>query len=56
MRDGSAGKYGSSGNEESATYRFPDRLVGSNPTLTAILSSYSFNSFHGSLSRIVIGS
>jgi len=35
MRDGSAGKYGNPGNEESATYRLPDRPGGSNPTLTA---------------------
>jgi hypothetical protein len=31
MRNGSAGKYGNPGNEESATYTFPDPPVGSNP-------------------------
>jgi hypothetical protein len=41
MRDGNPGGYGSPGNEESATYRFPEGSVGSDPTLTATdLSSY----------------
>jgi len=40
MRDGSAGKYGNPGNEESATYRLPDRPGGSNPTLTARIESW----------------
>jgi hypothetical protein len=37
MPHGSDGKYGSHGSEESVTYRFFERLLGSNPTLTAIL-------------------
>jgi len=44
MRDGSAGKYGSNGNGESATYRFATAPVSSNLTLTAISlgSNYFF--------------
>jgi hypothetical protein len=35
MRDGSDGKSGTLGNEQSITYTFPDVPAGSNPTLTA---------------------
>ena len=36
MRDGNAAKYGSLGNEESASYRAADPTVSSNLTLTAM--------------------
>jgi hypothetical protein len=39
MRDGSGGKYGNPGNQESATYRFQTPPEGSNPTLTARIES-----------------
>lgn len=35
MRDGSPGKHGSPGNEESVTYTSPTQPERSNPTLTA---------------------
>ena len=39
MRDGSHGNYGTPGNGESATYRSPDPVVGSNLTLTASIET-----------------
>jgi hypothetical protein len=39
MRDGSYGKCGTPGNEESVSYRFPKSSAGSNPTLTATSAS-----------------
>ena len=44
MRDGSPGRYGTPGNEESASCRFQVPLVGSNPTLTA--KSFIINLFN----------
>ena len=43
MRVGTPGSHGTPGNEESVSCRFQERLVGSNPTLTAELISVLYS-------------
>ncbi len=53
MCDGSAGKCGSPGNEESVTYRFQTRPNSSNRTLTAILFCKTSTCRHSAIRSVL---